>query len=281
MSRSAFSASWILILAWPLAGLAQQAPGAEASSGRLEEHVLQDSSYHRPRRIWVYTPSGYDAHRTEPYPLIVAFDGNDYRDTMPLPRVLDTLQARNLAPAFVAVLIDDSTGSVRLADLANAPLMVEFLGDQLLPWLRRQWHVTRDPHHVIVTGSSAGGLAAAYVAFARPDLFGNVWSQSGAFWRGALASNSAPWEWLTDQVKAADHKDVRFYLDVGALEDHRTLGGNGLNFLDANRRFRDALRVRGYVVTYSEVPGGQHAPEWWRLRLPDGIAGLAAEWSPH
>jgi pimeloyl-ACP methyl ester carboxylesterase len=42
-----------------------------------------------------------------------------------------------------------------------------------------------DPRRVIVTGSSAGGLAAAYVALMRPDLFGNVLSRSGAFWRGA------------------------------------------------------------------------------------------------
>jgi enterochelin esterase family protein len=253
-------------------------PSGVAGQGRLTPHVIPDSSYHRPRRVEVYTPAGYDPHRATPYPLLLAFDGEEYRDTMPLPRVLDSLAAAGAAPAFVAVLVDDSSGAVRLADLANTGRMVAFLANQLLPWVREGWHVTTDPRRVIVTGSSAGGLAAAYVAFERPDLFGNVWSQSGAFWRGAEASNQPPWEWLTNQVSKLPRRDVRFVLDVGALEDHPTLGGQGPNFLDASRRFRDALTAQGYDVTYTEVPGGNHAPAWWRPRLPVGIVALSAGW---
>jgi enterochelin esterase-like enzyme len=277
MSRPT-SVGWaLLLLALPPRSIATSEPG-RPSAGRLEAHVVYDSSYHRQRRIWVYTPAGYDPQRAAPYPLLVAFDGDEYRDTMPLPAVLDSLHATGEVPAFVAVLVDDSTGSVRLADLANAPRMVTFLARRLLPWVRQGWHVTRDPHRTIITGSSAGGLAAAFVAFERPDLFGNVWSQSGAFWRGADASNGPPWEWLTGQVMASPARDVRFMLDVGEQEDHPTLGGSGPNFLEATRRFRDALMARQYRVTYSEVPSGNHAPQWWRFRLAAGIAALSAGW---
>jgi enterochelin esterase-like enzyme len=238
-----------------------------------------DSTYRRPRRIWIYTPPGYDAKATTSYPLIVAFDGDEYRDTMPLPVVLDTLLAAKKAPAFVAALIDNGEGAVRIADLGNAPRMAEFLAKQLMPWVRNGWRVTSDPKRVIVTGSSAGGLAASYVGFVHPQLFGNVWSQSGAVWRGADGSNGAPYEWLAAQVKAAPPRPVRFVLDVGALEDHATLGGAGPNFLDASRRFRDALKAKGYDVTYTEVPGGNHAPQWWKTRMADGIVLLSAGWS--
>lgn len=253
-------------------------PRPNVAAGALQEHVLYDSAYKRQRRIWVYTPPGYDARRSSAYPLIVAFDGDEYRDTMPLPMILDTLLAAKRAPAFVAVLVDDSASAVRIADLGNSARMVDFLSKQLMPLVRSKWHVTTDPHKVIVTGSSAGGLGAAYVAFMRPDLFGNVWSQSGAFWRGAEGSNGDPYEWLTQQVKRAPKKNVRFYLDLGELEDHPTLGGTGPNFRDANRRFRDALKAKGYDVTYTEVPGGNHAERWWRVRLPDGIVALSAQW---
>ena len=222
-------------------------PRPSVAAGALEEHVLFDSSYKRRRRIWVYTPPGYDARRPTAYGLIVAF-------------------------------VDDSSSATRIADLGNAARMLDFLGKQLMPWVRSRWHVTTDPRRVIVTGSSAGGLGAAYVTFMRPDLFGNVWSQSGAFWRGAEASNDAPYEWLTEQVKRSAKKDVRFYLDVGEMEDHPTLGGSGPNLRDANRRMRDALRSKGYDVTYTEVPGGNHAERWWRERLPVGIVALGAGW---
>jgi enterochelin esterase-like enzyme len=126
-----------------------------------------------------------------------------------------------------------------------------------------------------VTGSSAGGLAAAYVAWKRPDLFGNVLSQSGAFWRGNEGSNDPPYEWLTGQYAAAPKRDIRFVLEVGALESQGALGGAAPSILEANRRLRDALRKKGYDVTYAEVPNGRHTPESWRERLPDAIAALA------
>jgi enterochelin esterase-like enzyme len=248
-------------------------------AGRVSPFVVFDSAYQRPRRLWVYTPPGFTTGAATTYPLIVAFDGGEYRDTMPLPQVLDTLLARHTAPAFIAVLIDDSVSSVRIADLGNSARMVRFLGQQLIPWVRARWPVTTDPHRVIITGSSAGGLASAYVAFERPDLFGNVWSQSGAFWRGAEASNGAPYEWLTAQVRAGPKKGVKFVLDVGALEDHPTLGGSGPNFLQAHRRFADGLRARGYDVTATEVPGGNHAPQWWRQRLAFGITQIVSGWT--
>jgi len=253
-------------------------PRAPAAAKRLQALTLFDSVYQRPRRIWIYTPQGYDPRAATAYPLIVAFDGLDYRDTMPLPLILDTLAATRKAPLFVGVLVDDSASSVRIADLGNAAKMVEFLGRQLIPYVRTHWHVTTDPHRTIVTGSSAGGLAAAFVAFKRPKLFGNVLSQSGAFWRGAEASNEPPYEWLTDQVAAGAKRDVSFFIDVGELEDHATLGGSGPNFRDANRRFRAALTAKGYSVTYAEVPAGQHAPQYWMTRLPVGIVTLTSTW---
>lgn len=249
-------------------------PRAPGSAKRLEHATIFDSAYKRQRDVWIYTPPGYDANAPTPYPLIVAFDGFEYRDTMPLPFILDTLLATKKAPPFVAVLVDDGEGATRIADLGNAHKMVAFLAGQLIPYIRSQRRVTTDPRLVIITGSSAGGLAAAYVALERPDLFGNVLSQSGAFWRGAEASNSAPYEWLATRVAALPKREIAFYMDVGELEDHATLGGSGPNFLAANRRFRDALLAKGYRVHYVEVPGGMHAPQYWMKNLPNGILEL-------
>jgi enterochelin esterase-like enzyme len=295
MSNSRFSiTTWglICVTASLVAGLAVPAPAqssrplpiridprSEASSKRLELITFTDSVYHRSRRIWIYTPPGYDSKAAVPYPLIIAFDGSEYRDTMPLPFILDTLAAARRAPAFVGVLIDNFEGADRIRDLGNAAKMTGFLSMQLIPYVRAHWHVTTDPHRVILTGSSAGGLGSAFVAFQRPDMFGNVLSQSGAFWRGAEASNSPPYEWLTAKVSRSPKRDVRYFLDVGEMENHPTLGGSGPNFLEANRRFRDALKSKGYSVMYAEVPGGQHAAPYWMDRLPVGIVAIVKLWS--
>lgn len=246
--------------------------------GELRRFTLFDSTYRRSRIVWVYTPADYSPSVKPGYDLIVAFDGADYRDTIPLPMILDTLIASGRAPAFVAVLVDDSSSAVRLGDLANQPRFAEFLGGQLVPWVRRGWNVTSDPKRTIVTGSSAGGLAAANVALARPDIFGNVLAQSGAFWRGNEGSNDAPFEWLTARVASLPRRDVRFLLDVGTLETIRAMGGRGPVFIEAVRRFRDALLAKGYRVDYTEIHGAAHAPQYWRMRLPEDIVALSNGW---
>lgn len=229
----------------------------------------------RTRRIWMNTPA---VARGDSASLLVVFDGEQYLDEIPLPRMLDSLTAAGRIFPAVAVLIDNGTGFERRQDLANRAAFAAWLGDSLVPWVRVNSPVplARDPRRAVVCGSSAGGLAAAYVALKRPDLFGNVLSQSGAFWRGNENSDGAPWEWLTAQYAAAPRAPIRFFLDVGSTETHGVLGGTGPPILDANRRLREVLRAKGYDVAYTEVPGGYHAPESWATRLPAGLAMLLA-----
>jgi enterochelin esterase family protein len=226
------------------------------------------------RRIWVYPPAGYS--KTAPAcDLLLVFDGGVYLTDIPLPRLLDSLTAVKRMPPTVAVLMDNSSGATRLADLANHERFAEFIATELVPWARSYWNVTDDPHRCTIAGSSAGGLAAAFIALRHPELFGNVLSQSGAFWRGAEGSNDAPYEWLTAQYAATSKRDVRFYLDVGSTETRGAIGGAAPSILMANRRLRDALAAKGYAVEYVEVPGGFHAAESWRVRLPAGLVWIA------
>ena len=252
-------------------------PRPNVRAGRVEEYAITGRTSRRERRLWVYTPPGYSPAAAAGYDLLVVFDGGEYLDEIPLPMILDALLADGKAPPFVAVLIDNGTSTARLDDLANRAGFAAFLADEVIPWVRQHWKVTRDPRRTIVTGSSAGGLAAAYVAFQRPDLFGNVLSQSGAFWRGNEASNEPPYEWLTGQIAASPRKDIRFLLEVGSRESRGALGGAAPSILEANRHLRDALTKKGYDVAYAEVPDGDHSPATWRQRLPAALAAAAGK----
>jgi enterochelin esterase family protein len=242
----------------------------------LDDRNIDDSIYRKARRVRVYTPPAYDTNRKSPYPLLVFFDGEQYFADIPLTTILDNLIAAKKIPPVIALLVDDSSGADRLADLANCQNFAKFVGDELIPWAQKNWNITHDPHRAIISGSSAGGLGAAYVALQRPDLFGNVLSQSGAFWRSAEASNDAPFEWLTGQVKASPKKPVKFYLEVGA-EEKQPSSWRPV-FIDANRRFRDALLAKGYTVSYTEVSGAQHEPKHWSNQLPEGLLYLTSDW---
>jgi enterochelin esterase-like enzyme len=98
--------------------------------------------------------------------------------------ILDNLLADNRTPPLVAVLFD-SPDDVR-SELGNSPIIAEFVAQELLPWVRRHYHIIANPAHTIVGGLSAGGCAAAYMGLRHPELFGNVLSQSGAFWQWGM-----------------------------------------------------------------------------------------------
>jgi enterochelin esterase-like enzyme len=252
-------------------GGAPAAPAAQFPSGQVEEYQVPSRQQGRDRRVWVYTPPGYAAARDTSLDWILAFDGREYREDIRLPHMLDSLQATGAIRPMVALLIDDASGAARLDDLANRAWFVDWIADEVVPWARARWPLSPDPRRALITGSSAGGLAAVYIALRRPDRFGNVFSQSGAFWRGNEASNDAPYEWLTHQVARWPRAPVRIRLEVGSTENRGALGGVAPSILSANRTLRDTLRARGDDVTYVEIPGGVHGAETWAPRLPAGI----------
>ena len=255
--------------------VALRVPAQEPNfKGQLTELTIPSKTYPAGRHAWVYTPSGYPDVCRPTCDLVVAFDGSMYIVEMPLPHTLDSLvDAKRLNPT-VAILFDNGAPPPRLADLANSSRFARFMGEELIPWVREHYRVTHASDHTLITGSSAGGLGATYVALEYPSLFGNVFSQSGAFWRGNEGSNDPPYEWLTQQFASSPKVDVHFALDVGALETRGAIGGAAPSLRDANRHLRDVLQSKGYQLTYLEVPGGQHAPQFWSKRLADGLALL-------
>jgi enterochelin esterase family protein len=112
-------------------------------------------------------------------------------------------------------------------------------------------------------------LASVFFAFRRPDLFGNVLSQSGAFWPGRDRSDPHH-EWLTDQIQSSRKTAVRFALQVGVLETGGPTPLNGPTILKTNRHLRDVLAEKGYDLQYSEMAGG-HEPITWRGGLAEGL----------
>jgi enterochelin esterase family protein len=251
---------------------------AGAPTGRLEQHRLASAVLGNERDVWVYRSP--DAERAgSPTPLLVFFDGWDYVRRIDTPATLDRLcQAGRLPPltaAFVGV-VD------RPRELGCSPEFVEFLAAELIPWLGEGRALTADPAGRAVVGVSLGGVAAAFAALRRPDLFGNVLSQSGAFqWapRGADDRRLGEPAWLIGQYVERERLPVRFYLDAGLMEGERDLGWvpdderDEPSLLAANRHMRDVLRARGYAVHYAEFNGGH---DWisWRGTVADGLLAL-------
>jgi enterochelin esterase-like enzyme len=240
--------------------------------GKVESFTIDDHQYNRKRKIWVYTPPGYSAKNAEPYRLLISFDGDSYAKDIPAPTILDNLLAAGKIYPTVQIMIDNSED--RLGDLANRQKFADFVSKDLLTWGQQNFRLTVEAGETTLCGYSAGGLAAAFIAFKYPKQFGNVLAQSGAFWRGNEGETQQI-EWLSTQFKAAPKLNLRFYLEVGGGETGKTVGG--ISILEANRHLRDVLLAKGYEVKYFEVLNAVHNPEHWRAQLADGIIYLSGK----
>lgn len=243
--------------------------------GRLESRTIASGILKMDRALNVYTPSGYRVGGP-PTSLLVLFDGDAYLD-MAAPVTFDNLIAASKIPPTTVVFVATG-GAWRLQDLVANDPFADFVAKELVPWVRQNYSVTRDPSRTAVGGYSAGGLAAAYVGRRHSAVFGNVLSQSGAFWwepkmgvTGDPELDAIPEANGIARLYAETSKlPLKFYLDAGTFE----IGNVGsFGILEANRHLRDVLRAKGYSVAFQQFIGG-HDGLSWRGTVADGLIAL-------
>ena len=243
--------------------------------GRVEHFPWHSNFLNNDRRVWIYTPPNYTPD-SEPYNLLLLFDGDVYTRDVAASTIFDNLIADGLIPPFIAVMLDSPD---RRGELYCNDRFTEFIVSEIIPWMRKNYPLTTDPHRSTVAGASAGGLAAAFMGLCHSEIFGNVLSNSGAFgwapeqhaerfWRWEIPPEG---EWLIRQYATCEKLSLRFHLDAGLLENQRD--SPVPTILQANRHMRDVLQAKGYWVHYSEFCGG-HQYINFRDTLAEGLIAL-------
>jgi enterochelin esterase family protein len=258
-------------------------PKGEVTSLQIQSHLLNSE-----RKIWIYTPAGYQSSG-RPYRLLILMDGEFYTKEVPTPIILDNLLAAGKIPPTVAVFIGNlpaNQPATRTTELSCHHPFTQFLVEELLPWIHERFNVTSLPIETVIAGASRGGTAAACAALEHQELFGNVASQSGFFvykdrnWFKNANPGVAPdaesqeelaWDqygWVMQRFASTPRVEIRFYLDVGKFEN--TFHPSPLI---ANRHLRDVLTAKGYKVKYQEF-AGDHSFVNWRGTFPDALIYL-------
>jgi enterochelin esterase family protein len=235
--------------------------------GLLAQHRLHSEILQNDRRIWVYTPPEYDPLRAQPYGLLLFFDGFDYVHAISPPTMLDTLLSAQQIPPLIIIYVDNLGQQVRNRELPCYQPFVEFLVQELMPWVHHRYHVTRDPQQTIVSGSSYGGLAAAFAGLRASNVFGNVLAQSGSFWW--KPENENEYEWIIRQFEQVPRLPIRFFLTIGLwepAEQRRSV-----------RHLHHILQAKEYRVLYHEYYGG-HDDLAWHDVSPLALRQLVNDW---
>ena len=248
-------------------------PSPATPKGTMKATRIKSEKLQNDRSISVYTPAAYET-TTSDHDLLVLFDEGMYLGDIPAATILDNLIAAKKIRPVVAVLIGNVN---RDRELTPNPDFAAFIEQELIPWVRGNYRVTKDPRRVVIGGASLGALAAAYVAMRYPATFGNVISLSGAFWWAPSANPGDPANavvepnWLTGEYLRGNVLPLRFWIAAGTFETDPT--GSGGAILETSRHFRDVLLAKGYAVQYVQFPGG-HDVLSWRGLLSDALLAL-------
>jgi len=257
----------------PLSRLLQREP--DVPRGSLRAMQIDSKAMGQARHIEVYLPADYNPAVANN--LVLQFDGQNYaadasqrpawEGWTPLPTILDNLIHQQKIAPTIAIFIHNQGN--RSGDLLSDQ-MADFVALELVGWARANYKISENPKHIVASGPSRAGFAAANTAFRHANVVGSVLSQSGSFYYTLQAQENWPvypqfeGKLLRDYKTAA--RDIQFYLDVGLYD-------LGLGAVGTNRQLRDVLELKGYSVDYYEYKGG-HSHLGWRHTIERGLQAL-------
>lgn len=265
--------------------LAESEPRAGTPKGKLAvfEEAMKSEVLGNARKIYVYTPPGYDP-AGPPCKLLVVL-GSGYVSMMKVDVLLDNLLADGRIARTVMVIASNVDSATRDREGSCYEPYNRFLVEELVPAVRGRYRVSDRAEDTVVCGASFGGLAATYLGLQHPDVFGNVLSLSGSFWWAP--DGDAEDQWLArDLARRSSVTDpsggtgkpsslARFFLTIGLLERGTAMRDGLVTMLHASRHMRDVLAARGARVEFLETNGG-HDPFQWRVAMEKGLSALLA-----
>jgi enterochelin esterase-like enzyme len=249
-----------------------------------------------PRKVHIYVPRDYETSGRS-YPVVYMNDG----DTAFFPgglankswRVASALDGLYAAGAIEPVIVVAVAPLVRDREYTHEPWLfgreccgldgyVGYLADSVKGWVDGNYRTRPGPESTAIVGSSHGGLAAFYIANARPDRFGKAGCLSSSFWAGLDPGFLFGGEPLRDSLllqrtnaTLADRaRRPRLWVDWGLVRS----GGEHNSLVESMATNRGREMVSLLQTTYGygpdelasrEDPQGGHDEDSWARRFPD------------
>jgi enterochelin esterase-like enzyme len=236
------------------------------------------------RRIFIYTPPGYDTSHGARYPVLYLQHGGgeDERGWPMQGRVsliLDNLIAEGKAKPMLVVM---EQGYARKPDEPEVPLrppvgtpaaaippdfsrmfatLDEVFSKDLIPFIDGTYRTLPNREHRAMAGLSMGGMQSFQIGLAHTDMFSYLGGFSGAgggFGGGSFDPKTAHGGVMAD-ADAFNQKMRGLFISIGTAEGER--------FYNGVKNYRDALEKAGIKTVYYESPGTAHEWQTWRRSL--------------
>ena len=250
----------------------------------LEAKTLYSDYLERNVYVDFYLP--FNIIHPENVNLLLINDGQDLIK-MNFAKLLDGLNIENAIEPIMCVGIHCSAdrkheyGTVCQADYegfgSKAGLYAKFIFDELMPFIRKTYHINSFKEKSFA-GFSLGGLSAMDI----------VWNHASEFRKVGVFSGSLWWRRRGYEDGYEDEKDrimhmqvqkgtfspwLKFFFECGTLDESADRNNNGIiDSIDDILDMIVALKSKGYTdehIRYMELPEGKHDVETWKEAFPD------------
>ncbi|MTK54356.1 alpha/beta hydrolase-fold protein [Paludibacter sp.] len=224
------------------------------------------------RRLFVYTPAGYDVNAKVKYPVVYIQHGGgeDERGWAVQGKtdiILDNLIAEGKAKPMIVVI---SNGNVTTGKggggYSNAAMAAfkEEMTKNIVPFIDKTYRTLADVNHRALCGLSMGGGQAFYVGLGSLDCFSSVGVFSSGIFGGIANPNGKVFDadkeipGLLSNSKSFNQKLKLFYVSVGEQDPRFEFTKKEV------KKFQDS----GLRVQFASFPG-DHEWQVWRKSLHD------------
>ena len=249
-------------------GMGRMASGIEIPISGEDYYAIKDvahgeirtARYYSPvlnlwRRLYVYTPAGYD-ESNEKFPVLYLLHGGgeDERGWATQGKtdlILDNLLAEKKAQPMLVVMVDGNTGSPGFSEQFLKSFEEE-LKQSVIPFVEKTYRAKTDSKNRALAGLSMGGLQTLYAGIYNPELF----SYLGVFSSG----------WLPNQKNISDRQYEYMKKNAALINDKMTLwiamGGKEDIAYENCQTMLSKFKELNIKYTYQEYPGGHTWPVW-------------------
>ena len=262
-----------------------QLPGV---TGDLRFHELKSAVFRNVRLLRVWLPPGYDdpTNNSRVYPVLYLNDGQNLFQAetsytgveWQVDETADRLMREEKIHPLIVVGIDHG-GKDRMKEFVpyrsfSPPILrpqgrryPEFLVDEVMPFVARNYRVGAGAENVGLGGSSLGGLVALYTAMARPGMIGRLLIESPSL----FMSNRQ----LLKEARGFKQWPQRVYAGIGTRESGRP--ERDQSFVNDVLRLTQAMNAAGLGddrLRVNVAEGAVHSESEWAKRLPDALEFL-------
>lgn len=208
------------------------------------------------RRLYIYTPAGYNDNKGEKYPVLYLLHGGgeDERGWATQGKadlILDNLISEKRAKPMIVVMLD---GNVILQGMGEQPLkMFEAeLRQVVIPFVENNYRAETDSRNRALAGLSMGGLQTLYAGFYNPQLFSHLGVFSSGWLPNQKSISEAQYNYMKNNIDVIN-TNVKLWVAMGGKEDIA---------YENCQTMLSKLKELNVEYTYSEYPGGHTWPVW-------------------